>query len=150
MFPGGRCRGVQDCKLTRADLACACVHICMLSPFSRVLLFGTYDHSPPGSSIHGTLQARTLEWVAVSSSRGSPQPGDQTCVSCISRVGSRVPTDATWEAQPQLVYLVNMLCGLSPVLSPLEPNTPAFIPNRTLTTRWATVSPLTSAASFPH
>ena len=41
MFPGGRCRGVQDCKLTRADLACACVRMCMLSPFSRVLLFGT-------------------------------------------------------------------------------------------------------------
>ena len=31
--------------------------------------------SPPGSSVHGTLQARTLEWVAMPSSRGSSQPG---------------------------------------------------------------------------
>ena len=32
------------------------------------------DCNPPGSSIHGILQARILEWVAVSSSRGSSQP----------------------------------------------------------------------------
>ena len=34
------------------------------------------DCSPPGSSVHGILQARTLEWVAISSSRGSSQPRD--------------------------------------------------------------------------
>ena len=34
------------------------------------------DCSPPGSSVHGILQARTLEWVAISSSRGSSQPKD--------------------------------------------------------------------------
>ena len=33
------------------------------------------DHSPPGSSVHGLLQARILGWVAISSSRGSPDPG---------------------------------------------------------------------------
>ena len=33
------------------------------------------DGSPPGSSVSGTLQARTLEWVAISFSRGSPNPG---------------------------------------------------------------------------
>ena len=32
------------------------------------------DRSPPGSSVHGLLQARTLEWVAVSSSTGSSRP----------------------------------------------------------------------------
>ena len=31
------------------------------------------DGSPPGSSVHGILQARTLEWVAISFSRGSTQ-----------------------------------------------------------------------------
>ena len=41
------------------------------------------DCSPPGSSFHGILQARTLEWVAVPSSRSS-QPRDQTQVSCIT------------------------------------------------------------------
>ena len=33
------------------------------------------DYSPPGSSIHGILQARILEWVAISYSRGSFDPG---------------------------------------------------------------------------
>ena len=42
------------------------------------------DYSPPGSSVHGILQARTLEWVATASSRGSSQPRDRTRVSCIS------------------------------------------------------------------
>ena len=41
------------------------------------------DCSPPGSSIHGILQARILEWVAIPFSRGSSQFKDQTWVSCI-------------------------------------------------------------------
>ena len=46
------------------------------------------DHSPPGSSVHGILQARILDWVAMPFSRGSSLPRDRTCVSyvsCISR-----------------------------------------------------------------
>ena len=42
------------------------------------------DCSPPGSSVHGILQARILEWVAMPSSRGSSQSTDQTQVSCIA------------------------------------------------------------------
>ena len=45
------------------------------------------DCSPPGSSIHGILQARILEWVAISFSRGSFRPRDQTQVSCIAGRG---------------------------------------------------------------
>ena len=40
------------------------------------------DCSPPGSSAHGIFQARVLEWVAISFSRGSSQTRDQTQVSC--------------------------------------------------------------------
>ena len=40
---------------------------CMLSRFSRVQLCNPTDCSPPGSSVHGILQARTLEWAAVPS-----------------------------------------------------------------------------------
>ena len=40
--------------------------------------------SPPGSSIHGILQARILEWVAISFSRGSSWPRDRTQVSRIT------------------------------------------------------------------
>ena len=42
------------------------------------------DCSPPGSSVHGILQARILEWVAIPFSRGSLQPRDRTHVSCIA------------------------------------------------------------------
>ena len=42
------------------------------------------DCSPPGSSIHGILQARILEWVALSFSRGSSQPRGRTQVFCIA------------------------------------------------------------------
>ena len=40
--------------------------------------------SPPGASVHGVFQARILEWVAVQTSRGSPQPRHGTQVSCIA------------------------------------------------------------------
>ena len=36
------------------------------------------NYSPPGSSVHGILQARVLEWVATPSSRASSQPRDRT------------------------------------------------------------------------
>ena len=43
------------------------------------------DCNPPGSSVHEILQARILEWVAISFSRGSSWPRGQTWVSCIAR-----------------------------------------------------------------
>ena len=42
------------------------------------------DCSLPGSSVHGIIQARILEWIAVPSSSGSSPPRDQTCTSCIA------------------------------------------------------------------
>ena len=48
---------------------------------SCLTLCDPLDCSPPGSSIHGILQARVLEWVAISFSRGSSRPRDQTQVS---------------------------------------------------------------------
>ena len=48
------------------------------------------DGSPPGSSVHGILQARILEWVALPSSRGSSQPRDETWVFYFSFIGRRV------------------------------------------------------------
>ena len=58
----------------------------LLSCFSHVQLFVTpCTVTPPGSSVHGILQAIILEWVVIPFSRGSSQPKDQTQVSCISR-----------------------------------------------------------------
>ena len=47
-------------------------------------LCDSMDYSPSGSSVHGILQARILEWAAIPFSRGSSQPRDWTCVSCIA------------------------------------------------------------------
>ena len=47
-------------------------------------LCDTMDCSPPGCSVHGILQARILEWVAIPFSRESSWPKDQTWVSCIA------------------------------------------------------------------
>ena len=48
------------------------------------------DCSPSGSSVHGILQARILEWVAISFSRGSSHPRGQTQVSCIFCNGRQI------------------------------------------------------------
>ena len=50
---------------------------------SRLTLCDPMDCSRPGSSVHGILQARILEWVAIPFSRGSSQPKDQTHISYI-------------------------------------------------------------------
>ena len=42
------------------------------------------DCSLPGYSVHGIFQARVLEWLAISFSRGSSQPRDRTLLSCIA------------------------------------------------------------------
>ena len=56
------------------------------------------DCSPPDFSVHWILQARILEWVAISSSRGSPWPRDQS-LSCVSCIASGFFTTSTiWEA----------------------------------------------------
>ena len=49
------------------------------------LFYSLMNSSPPGFSVHRIFQARTLEWVAICSSRGSSWSRDQTRVSCIGR-----------------------------------------------------------------
>ena len=56
--------------------------VCVLVTQSCLTLYNPMDCSPPGSPVHGILQARILEWVAISFSRGSYRPRDQTQVSC--------------------------------------------------------------------
>ena len=62
-------------------------------------LCNSMDCSRPGSSVHRTSQAGRLEWVVISSSRGSFWPRDHTCISCFSCIGRRILYHwATWEA----------------------------------------------------
>ena len=65
-------------------------------------LWNPMDCSPPGFSVHGILQARILEWVAIPFSGGSSQPRDQTQVFYIA--GRFFTTWASREA-PVCVYL---------------------------------------------
>ena len=50
----------------------------------------TAAHHAPLSMGFSRLQIRILEWVAMSSSRGSSQPRDRTCVSYVSCIGRQV------------------------------------------------------------
>ena len=61
---------------------------------------------PPGSSVHGILQARILELVAISFSRGSFQPRDQTCISYIERWIFFYHC-TTWEAQVVFITVLS-------------------------------------------
>ena len=54
---------------------------CCLVAKSRLTLCDSMDYSPLGSPVPGISQARILEWVAISFSRGSFQPRDRICVS---------------------------------------------------------------------
>ena len=73
-----------------------CMHAKSLQ--SCLTLCKPIDHSPPGSSAHGILQARTLEWVAIPSSRGSSQLRDRTHISYVSALAGRFfTTSAIWE-----------------------------------------------------
>ena len=73
-------------------------------------LCNAMDCSLPGFSIHGVFQARVLEWVAISFSRGPSRPRDQTQVSCTA--GRRFTVWATGEAS-QSRMLVKTLSFVS-------------------------------------
>ena len=60
---------------------------CAKSIQSCLTLCDPMDCSPPGSSVHGILLIRMLEWVAISSFRKSSQPRDWNCVSSDSCIG---------------------------------------------------------------
>ena len=62
---------------------CYCVQSCLI-------LCDPMDCRLPGFSVHGIFQARVLEWVAISFSRGSSQPRDQTSISCIFCIGRQI------------------------------------------------------------
>ena len=94
------------------------------------ILCDPMDWSLPGSSIHGIFQARVLEWVAISFSRGSSQPRDRTQVSRIR--GRRFNLWATREA-PVSIRVLMMVWWI--LLSP------SFPPNSTSSNSFSVLSP---------
>ena len=96
------------------------------SPSCVQLYCDPMDCRPPGSSVHGISQARILEWVTISSSRGSSWPRHGTQVSCIGRqilyhwatreALSSIPLSST------LTIAVSIIClGALPCWSHLSP-----------------------------
>ena len=76
---------MQDDTIFIVICVCVCVCVCVCEVTqSCPTLCDPVDCSPPGSSVHGILQARILEWVAISFSKGSSQPRDRTQVFCIA------------------------------------------------------------------
>ena len=79
--------GVVKSRTQLSDFTLLHMHmyVCVLSNSVMCDSCDPMDCSLPSSSVYGILQARVLECVAISSSRGSSQTRDQTHVSCISR-----------------------------------------------------------------
>ena len=104
-------------------------------PFSRVWLFVTLcdslDHSPPGSSIHGILQARIVEWVACPPPGDLPDPGIKPAsLMSPALAGGLFTTSTTWEAPlrwtqadpvyPLTTILTGKLCILGKKINLLQ------------------------------
>ena len=86
-----------DLSTSSVPRMCVCVCVCVCAQ-SCLRVCNPVDCSLPGSSAHGIFQARILEWVAISSSRGSSRHRDQTLVSCISCIGRQIHHHCTtWE-----------------------------------------------------
>ena len=84
-------------EISESEVAQSCLTLC-----------DPMDCSLPGSSLHGILQARVLEWIAISFSRGSPQPRDRTHVSRIA--GRRFNF---WDTRKALVFPILLFSSIS-------------------------------------
>ena len=82
MDPGSPTSSALACCLTTAPPGSPSTSIVLVAQ-SCLTLCDPMGCSLPGSSVHGILQARILEWVAIPFFRGSPLPRDRTWVSCI-------------------------------------------------------------------
>ena len=97
LYNPNRCQDKKPFPFLQEVSSCLYMHAKLLQ--SCPTLCDPMDCSLPGSSVHGVLQARILEWVIIPFSRGSSRPRDQTCVSCISCIGRWILYHcATWEA----------------------------------------------------
>ena len=133
-----------------------CLHAKLLQ--SCPTLCDPMDRSLPGSSVHGILQARKLERVAIPFSRGSFRPRDRTCVSYVSVfcIGRRVPYHKRHTGSPEsaihiyiCVYTIYMYRGIPSFLGfpPLSPS-PRTPPLQVLTEPRAEPPVLTAASHW--
>ena len=97
------CNEIKTSFIILGEYWKACVCMCLVAQLCPTLC-DPMDCSPPASSVHGILQARILEWVAMPSSKVSSQPRDRTQV---SHIAGRFSTSWTtreaheyWSGQP--------------------------------------------------
>ena len=89
------CISSSDCSFVSLSISFVCAKCFSLFATPR-----TAARLQSGSSVHGILQARILEWVAISSSRGSSQPRDQTVsLASPALAGSFFTSSTTWGVQ---------------------------------------------------
>ena len=95
-------RNIYNWIYVTESLCCTLGHAKSLQ--SCPTLHNPVDYSLPGSSVHGILQARILEWVAISSSRGSSWPRTEpVSVTTPALAGGFLPTRPTWESESDSV-----------------------------------------------
>ena len=107
-------------KLSVGSVDCYC---CCLVAKLWPTLCNPKNCGPSGSSVHGISQARILEWVAISFSKGSSQPRGQTQVSCIAgRLFTSLASRDVWD---RLIAVKMNCCSAFPFaeslfLTPLQ------------------------------
>ena len=101
------------------------------------------DCGPLGSSVHGVSEARVLEGVTVSYSRGSSEPRDRTQVSCVSCIGRQILYHCTtWEA-------VNSVQAFSHVQLFATPWTVARQASMSITNSWSLLKLMSTKSVMP-
>ena len=94
---------------------CVCVCVCVLVAQACPTLCGPIDCSPPGLSVHGILQARTLEWVTISfSKRNYRKKESEVTQSCLTwTVAYQVPSFSSNHVYFCKMYFWQSLCSLN-------------------------------------
>ena len=106
---------------------CCCCLVAKSCPTLREPM----DGSRPGSSVHGIIQARILEWVAMPSSRGSSQPRIKpTSLTSPALAGEFFTTSTIWEAQC-VVYNFQNHCCSQPLSTDRKPRSLRILPKVT-------------------
>ena len=99
---------LSHCLLVSTDEHCLSHAMIIAVRSPSVWLFAAMDCSPPGSSVHGIIQARILEWVAISYFRGSSWPMNWTYAFCISCMHNASLTSLCGDGQRNRRELLTM------------------------------------------